>query len=220
MTFSKYDKILLSDQKYRENDNNGIKTTDNNFCIINGNIPVLLSAPHSVKTVRENRLKSSDILTGGIVEYICQQCNTFGITRIFNNNDDPNYYNTGISLEYKNAAIDLINSNNINFLFDIHGCKDEHPFEIEIGTNYSANLNNPKTYEIVRNAFSNIASVSIDNTFMASSPANISNYIHFHTNIDCIQIEICKSIRTNPQRLMQFVDSFSKMISDLCQAVP
>jgi len=37
MTFSKYDKILLSDQKYRENDNNGIKTTDNNFCIINGN---------------------------------------------------------------------------------------------------------------------------------------------------------------------------------------
>ena len=219
MTFSEFDKIILLDQEYTANQNNGEKITGSNFRIINGNIPVLLSAPHSVKTVRENRLKSSDILTGGIVEYICQQCNAFGITRIFNNNDDPNYYNTGTSLEYKNAVTDLINSNNIRFMLDIHGCSDEHKFEIEIGTNHGTNLNNPNTSKIICNALSKIALVSEDTLFSAPSPANISNYVHAHTNIDCIQIEICRGIRTDPQRLMQFIDTFSKLISDLCQAV-
>ena len=40
MTFSEFDKIILLDKEYTENQNNGQKITGSNFRIINGNIPV------------------------------------------------------------------------------------------------------------------------------------------------------------------------------------
>ncbi len=210
-----YKEILDLNKKYTECRNNGRKINGNNFQIISGDVPILLSAPHAVKTFRGNDEKPCDKNTGGIVEYLCQKSHVYGITRIFNDNDDPNYYNEGSSLEYKKAIIELINKADIKIMFDIHGCSDGHGFGIEIGTNHGGNLRNKQIAEIVSNAFSKVAVVSKDTLFKASLPENVSNYVHAHTNIDCIQIEICHSIRNNSQKLMEWISVFS----DLCQAV-
>ncbi len=212
MLSGEFEKIVLLNRKYTLCDNNGKTSDGKNFRMIKGNIPVLLSAPHSVRCMRNNMIKPSDRMTGGIVEYMCQKYDLCGITRTFNNNDDPNHYNTSPSSEYKNAAIDLINSDNIRFMFDIHGCNDDHGFEIEIGTNSGKNLNNKEFIEIAEDTLSETGIVSVDTLFRASAPETVSHYIHERTNINCFQIEICHTVRDVPERLLHFIDTFIKLI--------
>ena len=207
-----FEKIVLLNKKYTFSRNRGQMFDEVNFKIIKGNIPVLISAPHSVECFRNGYVKSSDRMTGGIAEYLCEKYGLYGITRTFCNNDDPNYYNTGISLEYKKAVIDLINSSKIEFMFDIHGCNDGHDFEIEIGTNNGENLNRKDRAEIAENILSETGIVFVDSIFKASSPETVSCYVHKNTDIDCFQIEICHAVRDDPERLLHFIDTFMKLI--------
>lgn len=73
----------------------GVDAGSDNFKIIKGDMPILLSAPHAVKQIREGKIKEEDRLTGAIVEYLCIKTGTNGIVRTYNHNDDPNYENTG-----------------------------------------------------------------------------------------------------------------------------
>lgn len=128
--------IIELEEKYESNQYNGINNGNSNFKIIYGTIPIILSAPHSVNQYREERIKGADKLTGAIVEYLCAKTGSNGIIRTYNFNDDPNYKNNGESLKYKKEILGLIKEKNIAILIDVHGCKDNHGFDIELGTNY------------------------------------------------------------------------------------
>ena len=188
--------IKEDNKKYEKNDYNGNMTSTKNYKIIPGKIPILLSAPHSVKQVRNKEIKWEDALTGGIVEYLCDTTNTFGIIRTCNLNDDPNYNDDSISLQYKYEINNLINENNIIYLFDIHGCSNKYDFDIAIGTNNGNNLSCDKEeFNNIKTLLSNDFSVSIDTKFKASKPYTISNYNHNFSNITCIQLEVIKKVR-------------------------
>lgn len=51
----KYIKEL--NEKYRANNSNGISSSNINFKIINGRLPILLSAPHAVRQKQKRRNK-------------------------------------------------------------------------------------------------------------------------------------------------------------------
>lgn len=206
------DEINSLNQKYEENDFNGIYHGINNLKVILGNIPILFSAPHSVKTVRNGLFKRNDGLTGGLVEYLAIKNNVFGITRIHNMLDDPNYYNIGNSFFYKKTIMDLICKYDIKYLFDIHGCSNEHCFNISIGTNNGINARK----EIINIAFEKLKifdKVMIDEKFKASMDANISKFIHERMGISCVQIEISEDIRFNKTEML--VECLENIIDEI-----
>lgn len=191
---------------YELNNYNGEIINGLNYKIILGSIPILFSAPHAVKQIRNGNVKNQDAMTGGLVEYLASHLNAFGITRVANLEDDPNFYNEGFSLEYKNQILKLIEENNIKLLIDIHGCKDTHGFDIEIGTNKGKNINfDSDVLEIFVNNLSEVGLVSVDTLFMASREETVSCYVHNTLDIVCLQIEISSKIRFDEERLLQFV---------------
>ncbi len=115
-------------------------------------ITILLSAPHAVKKVRNEVTKGEDRLTGGIVEYLCEVFQVFGIVRTGNLRDDPSYYNGS---DYKEAILEVIKEYGIVYLFDIHGCTNDHGFDIGIGTFYGKNISHEiKEVEHIKNVLS------------------------------------------------------------------
>ena len=55
--------LRLLNKKYSANNYNGINTAGNNFVIIPGKLPILLSAPHAVRQNRDGQVKYADELT-------------------------------------------------------------------------------------------------------------------------------------------------------------
>lgn len=194
----------------------GVDAGSDNFKIIKGDMPILLSAPHAVKQIREGKIKSEDGLTGAIVEYLCIKTGTNGIVRTYNHNDDPNYENTGKALKYKETILNCIIEKNITILLDIHGCKDIHGFDIELGTNYGENINqDERILEILKTEFSKIGTVVIDEKFKASRTTTVSNFINKNSNIPCVQIEISKKFRRENENLIKLINTLESVIYKL-----
>ena len=204
--------VFELNKKYEMNNYRGFSGKISNLQIIKGNIPILLSAPHSVKHQRRNIIKKADGLTGGIVEYLSIYNDVFGLTRTFDFRDDPNYYNDGYSLKYKEEIIRIINEYAIKYLFDIHGCSNRYNFDIDIGINNYKNITNKDDVDIIVSHLSKLGKVMIDSKFNASRDEIISKYIHELTGIPCFQIEINHEIRYN--KTYELLDSFNELIDD------
>lgn len=209
----KIEKLFRLNQKYEENDFNGVYQGISNFRVFEGFIPLLFSSAHAVKQVRNGVFKRSDGLTGGIVEYLVNNKDIYGITRVHNMLDDPNFYNYGISFLYKQKIIEMIQAYEIKCFFDIHGCSNKHGFDIEIGTNNGKNIQNEEILDIILKGFSKFKHIAIDEKFIASHGSNISHFVHEMTNIPCIQIELSEHVRFNETE--QMLDSFEKIIDDI-----
>ena len=191
--------ILKLNKKYEMNNCNGyMHDNDCNFDIYLGNYPILLSAPHAVKQMRNMLTKKSDILTGAITEYLCYRENVFGIIRSYNLKDDPNYENKGYGLLYKQAILSLIQEYNILYLIDIHGCSDYFSFDIDIGTNDGKNvLYYDEMISVIYKELSSLGEIGINVKFKASRDTNICKYIHDNAKISCYQLEISHKLRVD-----------------------
>ena len=191
-----FTQIKKVEKKYEINDYNGEKINNSNYILKTGKNPILLSAPHAVKQVREGRIKEEDRYTGAIVEILCKTCNCYGIIRNYNAGDDPNKDSLGIGLEYKKKILDIIKENNINLLIDIHGCTNNHGFDFCIGTNNGENLNgNNDIVRKLKRELNSIGKVAIDEIFKACLEQNVSRYVSHNSNIPSIQLEISKKFR-------------------------
>ena len=74
-------------------------------------------------------------------------------------------------------------------MLDIHGAKDEHNFDIDLGTAYGENINNNiEILKRLKNYFKKykIENVTENKTFKADSIRTISKYINKETKIQCI----------------------------------
>ena len=200
--------------KYETED---FKNGDDNFLVKLGSLPVILSAPHAVSQKREGIIKPADLKTGGIVEFISEEINCFGITRTCNLGDDPNFYNDGVSLKYKQEILRLINKYQIKLLLDIHGCSNKHGFDIEIGTNDFKNVKVRECVFIVEKYLATIGIVSVDRVFKSAKEATVSSYVHAKSGISCIQIEISNEIRMNAGKVKNFILVLEKAILEITE---
>ena len=217
---NKIKKIIKLNEKYRENNFNGTQTEENNFKIIEGCIPILLSAPHAVRQCRNGVIKPADQLTGPIVEFLCKKTGAYGIIRTFNKGDDPNFDKTGYGLLYKKQIVKLINKNGLQCVFDIHGCSGKHDFNIDIGTNKGVNINkNKKFLNIIKKGFACMGNIAIDKEFKASKYSTVSNYTHRKSKVPCFQLEVNTLLRSEPNMLLAFLDSFEGVIKELTNEI-
>lgn len=185
----------------------------NNWEIILWTIPIIFSAPHAAPQTREWQRKPCDEFTWEIVKKLCQKTWAYGIIRIENFNDDPNYYNEWLSLDFKNEIVELMKKNWIKYWFDIHGCKDDLWFSIDIWTNYWENINQNLDFliNVQKNLSNNFWKVAVDEIFDAWKSEIVSTYVSKKVSCPYIQLELCRALRQDTEYL---VDLLSNTILD------
>ena len=182
-------------------------TYKNNWEIITWTIPVIFSAPHAVPQFRDGEIKPRDEYTWEIVRKLCQETWAYGIIRIKNLDDDPNYYNEWLSLDFKNEIIEMVKDNDIRYGFDIHGCRDGLWFSIDIGTNYGKNIfgNTELLLQIYQNLQNNTWDVVVDTIFEASKKEIVSTYVSEQTGFPYIELEICRALREKTDYIVSLI---------------
>ena len=189
--------------------------SNKSFEIIEGKIPVLISAPHSVRQIRNGKIKGKDMLTGAIVKEITRRTSCWGIYKTRNNNDDASY-----DIENNNyfeKALQIMKENNVKMFLDIHGAKDNEEFDIDIGTSNKENLNGredvlKKIIDIFNK--NGIQNIGIDQKFKANTMHTLTKKIALNVDIPCMQIEITKKYRDLDQ-----INNLEKVLNAITESV-
>ena len=183
-----------------------------------GNIPVLISAPHSVRHERRKKIKVSDQFTGSLAYLIHKLtgAHALAVTRLYGG--DPNFDNPCI---YKDYLAKISSMNKIYLLIDLHGAAKDREFDIDFGTmNGASLLKKDKILEFFHNYFNsyNFKEIS-SNNFAGSIQNTVIKFSAQQLMIPAIQLEINRKYRApnqNPEaycRLVSaLVDSINKLI--------
>ncbi|MBO6288723.1 MAG: hypothetical protein J6N45_00160 [Alphaproteobacteria bacterium] len=187
-------KIKKAEQKFKENNYKG---NSNKSCLVEkfGNIPILLSAPHAVKQIRNGAIKAHEFYTGAIVECLAEQIGCACITKqyLIENtiNDDPNTDNAYCS--YKTAINQFLQEHEIKLFVDVHGLSSKRDSIVDICIDNGKNVND-MTYvftlqKCIENKFGANKS-SVDKYFSAFPDNIMSKWIHSNFNISALELEI------------------------------
>jgi hypothetical protein len=183
---------------------------DDDYIVLKGSIPILLSAPHTMLQTREDGTqKLNEPYTKAISLYLNKYSNVYSIvknndTGIDSNRDNYDKYNVELRR--------LIKDNNIKLVIDIHGASSDRDFDIEFGTlnNLSADYSTIKELE---EAFTEngITNVIHNEPFKGGA---ITQGVYALTDVDVIQLEINGKYRdyNNLELLHKLINSLDKFI--------
>ncbi len=184
-----------------------------------GRLPVLVSAPHSVRHYRDKKIRMSDEFTGSIV-YLLNKltgCQAMAVSKFYGG--DPNKDNPCI---YKERVAEICQREKVKLVLDIHGVAREREFDVDLGTNQGKNLlSTDRILEILKHNFQifGLSKISYD-TFAASEPNIVTNYVDRELKIPAVQIEINKQFRVpaqNPQGFHRLLGALVGSIREIAQ---
>ena len=189
------------------------------FEILAKNIPIIISAPHSAKQLRNGKVQSKESYTDIFASNISERENVSCIYKTMFLNDDVN---SDKESAYKTALKEFIEANDIKYLIDLHTMSDKRLPDICIAINAGKNIKNK--YDILQgivNSFvvNGISSVTVDEPFKAMDPNCISNYISTTCNIPCFHIEINKKFASLTSLFTKSAFNKKSIEDSLCDAV-
>lgn len=179
-----------------------------------GTVPVLISAPHAVRHVRQKKIKKSDEFTGSIA-YLLNQvagCHSLAVAKLYGG--DPNVDESCI---YKSYLKEICLQNKIKLVIDLHGAAREHDFDVDLGTNKGKSLlGRDKLLEQISEAFiqAGLNKVSY-NYFPAATPNNITNFVARELAIPAVQVEVNRKYRVpaqNPRGFCRLIAVLMELI--------
>lgn len=180
------------------------------FVFYKGEIPILFSAPHTMRQKKEDgSIKSSEPYTKAIALYLNKYFNVFSIVKINDTGLDSNRDNDD---NYKKELMKIVKENNIKLVIDLHGASKERDFDVEFGTlnNLSIDFSTIKELE---DAFkeNGIKNVLYNAPFKGGA---ITQYLYGINDIDVVQIEINGKYRNsdNIDLLKKIIDSLVNFI--------
>ena len=193
-----YDTLLQqikdAEQKFKANDYKGNSVY---ACAVKkyGDLPVLLSAPHAVKQIRNGNIKAHEFYTGAIVECLAKKLGCAYITKqyLIENftNDDPNSDNACCS--YKTAVAQFLQDHKIKLFVDIHGLSSKRDSIIDIETDGGKNINDTACVLTLKKCIENkfgANTASVDKYFHASPENVMSKWVHTNFYISALELEI------------------------------
>ena len=182
------------------------------YKVVKGEFPILLSAPHSARTIRSGEVRIRENYVGSFVHSLSKLCKVFAIytTNIIL---DPNRYD---SSKYKKKIKKLIDESNIKFVIDIHGSSNTHKFDIDIGTYDSKSLlGNKKYIEIFKSSLKKYGFNSISENFFTRIINDTVTRFSYALGVPALQLEISKSSRD----LRNEKDNTLRMFKALYEAI-
>jgi len=228
----KVDEVLQLDKQFQENDwmwNIDIQNQNfSTFKILKNKSKIMISAPHSVKHIREWEILPQDLLTWWLVLYLWKRLNLPVIYSTSYEVWDPNFDENKKS-EYKQVLAKYIRENNIKLLIDLHGCRSFRDFSIELWTGWEGSPNllwrlnishsiekslNDSLKPYIQHAGKTITKNTI---FSASRETTVSAFISKECKIPSIQIEINKELRdmVNFKNLSLLINSLENAVRNL-----
>ena len=118
---------LESDVKYQEY----AVGEEPEFAYCEGQIPILVSAPHGAAHTRNGRYKGEDEYTAAFARLIAQETGAHCVYARRKSRTDPN---AALEAPYKEKVCQICKHNEIQFVIDIHGMWPKHEAGIELGT--------------------------------------------------------------------------------------
>lgn len=228
----KVDEVLQLDKQFQENDwmwNVDIQSQNfSTFKILKNKSKIMISAPHSVKHIREWEILAQDLLTWWIALYLWNRLNLSAIYSTSYKVWDPNFDEDKKS-EYKQALAKYIKENDIKVLLDLHGCWSFRDFSIELGTWWERNPNLLWRLDILNTVEKSLneslksyiqhtgKQITKNTIFLASRETTVSAFISRKCKIPTIQIEINKELRNmdNPKNLSLLINGLENMVRNL-----
>ena len=159
------------------------------YMVFNGDKNIMLSAPHAVDQLRNDKIKAKESEISAIGLYLAKEYNYPFIIKTHNYDDDANY---DLESNYKDELEKQINERNIKCLIDLHQLSSKRTMDINLGINEYLNFPHKRLIKQIIAIFHKygICDVEIDNPFKAGNYRTISNNMHNKTGIDTIQIEV------------------------------
>lgn len=196
-TFTRLRKDLLAEHQ------------DSDYVFFQTNSSFLVSAPHGVPQVRLGKLKVAEIGTIPTAMLFAQHTNSNLLIKTQNNDDDANFDDDCL---YRQKLAEIIKTQHIKYLVDIHGLAKFRPYDINLGSNFGQNTKpNQKLFDSLKSALEAAGfTVSIDEPFCAG-PRTIAGAFAKNFGIWTIQIEINCDITNNPKN----TDKCNKLINTL-----
>ena len=161
------------------------------YILINGNVPVLITAPHTMKQKRKDgTYKQAETFTKAIALYLNEICGTSCLIKIQDTGMDSNRDNHD---EFKDELINFVKENNIKLVIDLHGADRNRDFDVEFGTmnNLTADFSTIKELE---EAFKHNGIVNIEHNNPFKGGA-ITQYLYNLKDVEVIQLEINGRLR-------------------------
>lgn len=209
------DYILREEAEFSINDYKGSGEEDFKYEI--GNIPVLISAPHTVKQLREGKTKSEDSYTGAMIKTL-QKTTGAHIIYKTSTNGDENY--TTEETEYRKALSEIVKNNNVRIVFDLHGMARSRLSDIDIGTGNIYHINLLKQNFILPTITSSLldTNATINKYFFGGKPYTISTYASQRLGVPAVQLEINKEFRSEDgEKFTYMIDKLTDMIKDITE---
>lgn len=202
--------IWTKERMFLANDYHGNIKSQSLAKVIDGTIPVILSAPHAVNHTRRNgKPKSADVFTGSIALLLQKitDCSAIVLTRYEKD------YSQRLK-EFRARVKTTAAKNNVRYLIDLHGAAAERKYDIYLGTARGITMEDSLLQGIKQifhaNGFQKVA----DNIlFTAESPETITHYAWNKVGLQSIQIEVNYSIRNpNGKMSLPLVKSLTEAI--------
>ena len=103
------------------------------FTLVDGAIPVLISAPHAVTHMRDSSIKPSDDYTGALALCVAEMTCAHAMVATHTYEGDPNW-DAFECCTYKQALVDYVREHGIQLVLDVHGMPAASPDAIEVGS--------------------------------------------------------------------------------------
>lgn len=184
--------------------------------VINGNIPVLLSAPHVFSHRRPSLTMSykwGENLTDEIVEGICTRTGAWGVIQSEETPFDPNWHKLKEN-PYKWVVKDIVEKGNIKSFIDIHGLNDENEYDFGIyyPSRFFKSISLSKEIANVLNQGklrgSNICIFRLVDDFQET----LGEYVADKLRVPSVQIEIARYIREDEELRKEVINNLSSFL--------
>ncbi|OZG71195.1 hypothetical protein BTA51_22775 [Hahella sp. CCB-MM4] len=209
------------------NSHEGVELKDKQkwFEVVEGTIPVVISAPHATRPLRNGERRFSDGAgTAALAIAIGQITGATVIYTTYEGPSDPNYYDDN---QYKESLDSIIKDLKPKFLLDLHGSHPYRSYDIDLGTMGGESLLGHD--ELLSDLISHlqaegVSSISL-NRFAASKNHTITKFASLK-NVPAIQLEINANWVSpsagdiNAQRYSLLVQALSRFVRETLNNSP
>lgn len=210
-----YSEEYISKQEMQFMNNDYLGSSENDYKYKSGTIPVLISAPHSVKQYRNNKYKKADVYTGALAKTLHKATGAHVIykTKV---KGDENY--TTNETVYRKKIKSIVKNNDIKVIIDLHGMNSYRNSDIDIGTGNSSNINllGQKYILSLIKSSSIKSNYSVNKYFTGGGTNTISTYCSKNLGVPTVQFEINGKYRSADSKKFTYaVNTLTKAINNL-----
>ena len=186
--------------------------------LIEGQFPVLVTAPHAVAHERDGKMRFAEPATAWLAQQLAERC---GATALIKTDEDTVDPNADESSPFRDQAVALVAETGIRAGIDLHQMSSEREDQIILGTGRGRNIHRLWGFrDIVVTEFNAVGiPVLVDGIFPAMGEYRVSSDVSRRTGIPYVQIEINSALVGDSQREV-VCQALEKIVSRLPAELP